>query len=559
MKRAMNQSKLVILLNGFSILALVLTALLLIAYSSTNSRLNDANKDRFNLTYNANRFMNGSAYLTNEVRAYASTGKQEHYDNYWNEVNTLKNREKGVAALQKIGITKTEQALIDDMSSLSNELVPLEDNSMKDVQEGKMEAALDYVYGTQYNTSIAKINSLKEEFLETLDNRTANEVSTLAVKVNFIKVVIFIALIIVGILQLYIMAVTRRRILSPVISVRDQMGEISRGNLSADFLLESDSSEIGMLVESIHETKRELKKYINDIDANLAQMAEGKMDLSIDNDYRGEFLPIQNAMQQILDSLNDALSHINRTAELVSTESERVAADAQVLSKGTIDQASAVQELSSSIQDLSEQVQHTSEDADNARKSSIDAEEQLNICNQKMDDLVTAMSNISDSAQKINGIIKTIEDISFQTNILALNAAVEAARAGSAGKGFAVVADEVQSLANKSSEAAQDIAKLIRDSINLVEQGASLSAATTETLATGVAGAQKSTELVERIAESAAQQAKALARLTEGMEQISGVVQTNASTAEKSATSAKELLSQAEELKSSVHRFQLRA
>ncbi len=559
MKRAMNQSKLVILLNGFSILALVLTALLLIAYSSTNSRLNDANKDRFNLTYNANRFMNGSAYLTNEVRAYASTGKQEHYDNYWNEVNTLKNREKGVAALQKIGITKTEQALIDDMSSLSNELVPLEDNSMKDVQEGKMEAALDYVYGTQYNTSIAKINSLKEEFLETLDNRTANEVSTLAVKVNFIKVVIFIALIIVGILQLYIMAVTRRRILSPVISVRDQMGEISRGNLSADFLLESDSSEIGMLVESIHETKRELKKYINDIDANLAQMAEGKMDLSIDNDYRGEFLPIQNAMQQILDSLNDALSHINRTAELVSTESERVAADAQVLSKGTIEQASAVQELSSSIQDLSEQVQHTSEDADNARKSSIDAEEQLNICNQKMDDLVTAMSNISDSAQKINGIIKTIEDISFQTNILALNAAVEAARAGSAGKGFAVVADEVQSLANKSSEAAQDIAKLIRDSINLVEQGASLSAATTETLATGVAGAQKSTELVERIAESAAQQAKALARLTEGMEQISGVVQTNASTAEKSATSAKELLSQAEELKSSVHRFQLRA
>lgn len=558
MKRAMNQSKLVILLNGFSILALVLTALLLIAYSSTNSRLNAANKDRFNLTYNANRFMNGSAYLTNEVRAYASTGKQEHYDNYWNEVNTLKNREKGVAALQKIGITKTEQALIDDMSSLSNELVPLEDNSMKDVQEGKMEAALEYVYGTEYNTSIAKINSLKEEFLETLDNRTSNEVSALAVRVSSIKVAIFIALIIVGILQLYVMAVTRRRILSPVISVRDQMGEISRGNLSAEFLLESDSSEIGMLVESIHETKRELKKYINDIDAKLAQMAEGKMDLSIDNDYRGEFLPIQNAMQQILDSLNDALSHINRTAEQVSAESERVAADAQVLSNGAVEQASAVQELSSSIQDLSEQVQHTSEDADNARKSSIDAEEQLKICNQKMDDLVTAMSNISNSAQKINGIIKTIEDISFQTNILALNAAVEAARAGSAGKGFAVVADEVQSLANKSSEAAQDIAKLIRDSINLVEQGASLSAATTETLATGVAGAQKSTALVERIAESAAQQAKALARLTESMDQISGVVQTNASTAEKSATSAKELLNQAEELKSSVHKFQLR-
>lgn len=558
MKKAMDQSRLISILNGVSILALVLTALLLIIYGSTTDRLSMANEERFDLTYNANRFMNGSAYLTNEVRAYASTSDQEHYDNYWREVNELDNRTKGVEAMQKIGITAEEQDLIDEMASLSDELVPLESEAMDNIQAGNRDAALDYVYGKEYSASIAKIDSLKERFLNTLDVRTQTRVSELTIRTRIIKAAIFIAVLFVVAMQILISAVTRRRILNPVISVRDQMSEISRGNLSAEFLLEADSSEIGMLVDAIHETKRELKKYISDIDEKLAQMADGNMDLSIDNDYRGEFLPIQNAMRQILDALNEALSHIHAAAEEVSSESEQVASGAQVLSKGAVDQAAAVQELLSGIQSLSEQVNATSRDADAARKCSGGAAEQMAVCSQKMEDLTTAMQDISRSSQKISGIIQTIEDISFQTNILSLNAAVEAARAGSAGKGFAVVADEVQSLANKSSEAAQDISRLIRESLSLVEYGTSLAADTTETFAAGVTETDRSTELVDHIADSATQQAEALSQLAEGMDQISGVVQTNAATAERSAALAEELLSQAEKLKLSVQRFHLR-
>ncbi len=558
MKKAMNQSKLNLILNGIAITALLLVVVLLFVFGEINGRLTDATEDRFNLTYNANRFMNGSAYLTNEVRAYASTGNQVHYDNYWNEINNLKNRDLGVAAMQEIGITPEEQAMIDEMSSLSNNLVPLEEGAMEQVQSGQMAEALDYVYGSDYTTVTEHITGIKEQFLDELDVRTGQEVRALRIQGDIVRGIIFLALILVGLVQVYVMQVTKKRILKPVIAVRDQMGEISRGNLSADFPLEPDTSEIGMLVESIHETKRELKKYISDIDSKLAQMAQGKMDLSIGSDYRGEFQPIQRAMSQILDSLNNALYQINQTAGQVSQESEKMAMDSQTLSNGAVQQASAVQQLSASIQTLSDQVSSTSVDADNAREASMNAAAQLEACNEKMAELTTAMKDISEASQQISGIIKTIEDISFQTNILALNAAIEAARAGSAGKGFAVVADEVQSLANKSSIAAQDITRLIKNSMNLVEHGTELSAESTQTRAVGVAGARKSTELVERIAVSAGEQAESLAQLTMGMDQISGVVQTNASTAEKSAVSAQELRSQSEELTESVQRFRLR-
>ena len=558
MKKSIKQSTLMFLLNGVSILSLLFLMFSLFSFTKVNRQLDTARENRFMLTYNANRFMNGSAYITNEVRAFASTGKQEHYDNYWNEVNNLKNRDKGMEAMQEIGITSEEEAMIDEMSTLSNNLIPLEDEAMKNVEAGQMEEAIDYVYGEEYNNSIAQISSLKEQFLSDLDNRTSSDVKDLAKNAESIEFSMIFALVIVVIMQLLIMFITRMRILRPVIFVRDQMGEISQGNLSAEFPMKSDTSEIGMLVESIHETKRELKKYIKDIDSKLADMAAGNMDLSIGNNYRGEFLPIQNAMRQILDSLNKALSQINKTAESVSEESSRMASDAQLLSDGAVQQAAAVQELSSSIQVLSKQVDSTSSDADTAWKCSTEAAKLLLDANDKMALLTSAMEDISDASQQIGGIIKTIEDISFQTNILALNAAVEAARAGEAGKGFAVVADEVQNLANKSSVSAQHITDLIENSIKMIKNGSTLSTETTEALASVVVGAKQATSLIEQIAESATQQSQSLHQLTMGMEQIAEVVQTNASTAEKSAASAQELYKQSTDLKVSVNRFQLR-
>ena len=168
-----------------------------------------------------------------------------------------------------------------------------------------------------------------------------------------------------------------------------------------------------------------------------------------------------------------------------------------------------------------------------------------------------AMANIESKSQEIGKVIKSIEDIAFQTNILALNAAVEAARAGAAGKGFAVVADEVRNLAGKSAEASKSTASLIEDTITAVSEGANLSQATGQSLQAVVESAQKVLDVVTLISSAAEEQSNSVAQITVAIDQISSVVQTNSATSEESAAASEELSAQAQALKELVSMFTL--
>ncbi|MPN20927.1 Methyl-accepting chemotaxis protein IV [bioreactor metagenome] len=174
-----------------------------------------------------------------------------------------------------------------------------------------------------------------------------------------------------------------------------------------------------------------------------------------------------------------------------------------------------------------------------------------------MQEMLKAMHEIKDASGQINNIIKTIEDIAFQTNILALNAAVEAARAGTAGKGFAVVADEVRNLAGKSAEASQNTSVLIENALTAVQNGTNIADETAQSLTKVVSGVAEVAKTAADITEASTRQAEAASQINMGIEQISGVVQTNSATAEESAATSQELLQKAEHLAHLVRTFKL--
>ncbi len=318
------------------------------------------------------------------------------------------------------------------------------------------------------------------------------------------------------------------------------------------------NDEIGVLADIFDGTIDRLKGYIGEISSILESIAEGNLTRETTQDYVGDFVSIQNSLNDILSKLNNTLSGIVESSESVSNGAEQMSIGAQALSQGAVEQASAVEEVDGTVRSISEQVKKTAENAEHASEKVDLVSGQILECNNKMNEMIQAMEEINESSNEIGKIIKTIESIASQTNILALNAAVEAARAGEVGKGFAVVAEEVRELAGKSAEASKSTTELIEHSISAVRDGTKIVNETAEQLQTVVSGAKEVVDTTGWIAEAARTQADSVVEVQERISQISDVVQTNSATAEESAATSQQLSSQAELLKNLVGRFRVK-
>ena len=544
MKKAINQSTLFIITNSVTV-ALVIVAIIFVQLLvHAEADFERASAERYDLTHNANRFMDGSAYLTNEVRAFASTGDSRHYDNYWNEINNLKNRDIGVENMRNIGITPEEDAEIHAMANLSNQLVPLEDLSMQMTMAGDRETAMEMVYGDEYEQTISQIRAHKTAFLTMLEARTSTNAEDLKIHQDRLIRIVQVSVILMGIMQLVNVLTIMITTISPIKKLQKDVLEIANGNLSSRLDLKPNTSEIGMLADSVIKIKASLNQYVGDISRKLEAMADGNMDIVVDIDYIGEFKPIKTSLERILGSLNETLSQIGMASDHVSSASKQIASGAQALAQGSTEQAASIEELLSSITEISRKTHDNSGKAEHAATLAGAIKVSAEKGSRQMDEMTAAVKDINSASQSINKVIKVIDDIAFQTNILALNAAVEAARAGQHGKGFAVVAEEVRNLAAKSADAAKDTSGLISASIEKAMLGARIASETAASLADIVSGIDESNTLIVEIAKSSAEQSLEIGQINVGIEHVSQVVQQNSATAEESAASAEDMSSQ---------------
>ncbi len=393
----------------------------------------------------------------------------------------------------------------------------------------------DWVIGTgnYIDNIVNEIDALKKEV-------TTNLITGVVISIS-----VMILFLLIG---LFVSRKLARSISSPITTLVSVAEKVASGETNASFE-HSDIFEISQLGSSF-------QAVINSIQSQadiLRLVSQGDFTHSVakrsDNDVLNESI---STMSQLL---NRTILEIRRIAGGVASGSNEVASSAQLLAQGATEQAASVEELSSSVANMQEQFKLTGENIVKITKDTDEVERDLHSTYEQMQNLMNEIVQVNSKSNEISKIIKTIEDIAFQTNILALNAAVEAARAGAAGKGFAVVADEVRNLAGKSAEAAKNTAALIESTVTSISAVTQNAEATVQTMDTINSTTKEVAFDVRAIAETVEKELITMQQISNGIGQISSVVQTNSATSEESAAASVELSSQANMLREMVAKF----
>jgi methyl-accepting chemotaxis protein len=346
-------------------------------------------------------------------------------------------------------------------------------------------------------------------------------------------------------------------VVRPILQLKDRVGALAEGDLHSEVPAIHTGDEIESLADTFGGMINSLNAYIREITDVLGSIADGDFTINTQQDYKGDFAAIKKALDSIVVSMNETFRKIHGTAEQVAGGSQQLADASQALAQGATEQSGTIQELSSSIQKIASQADSSAKSAAKANEISNQAEQEVSGGNERINRMAGAMEKIRESSSKIGKIIKTIQDIAFQTNILALNAAVEAARAGEAGRGFSVVADEVRNLANRSGEAVKSTSTLISESADAVDEGRKIAEDTAQYLKSVIEDVRKMSQLLQAITTAAGQQADSVRQVNGNVEQISAVVQTNSATAEEGAATSEELSHLAGSLNEMLAKFKL--
>lgn len=412
------------------------------------------------------------------------------------------------------------------------------------------------LYTEKCGTPSAEVSNIIDTMLADKTRIGLESSVGLSTQTTLFTVVMIVVILVSIAVALTFAIITAREISRPVRSMEVAAASLAKGDFNVTVTYES-KNEIGNLAQSMRDMVTTTKNIISDTDRGLHEIASGNFDIAPRTEYVGIYKQIETSIWSIIHKLSETMYQIKNAADEVASASDQVSTGSQALSQGTTEQASSIEELSATITEISSHVKENAEHAADASSKVSLVGRQIVESNSQMQAMIVAMAEISRSSSEIGKVIKTIEDIAFQTNILALNAAVEAARAGVAGKGFAVVADEVRNLASKSAEAAKGTTSLIEGSIKAVVNGTKIADETAKSLEKTVAGAQEVEQIVESISSASNNQANSIHQVTIGIDQISAVVQTNSATAEQSAAASEELSGQAQMLKDLIVLFQL--
>jgi methyl-accepting chemotaxis protein len=345
---------------------------------------------------------------------------------------------------------------------------------------------------------------------------------------------------------------------TPATLVSNRLAQLAKGDLHSPFKrYHSITADYSLLFDSMFDTIELLSSYVKDIDQVLHGLATKNLNAKAAVTYIGDFAPIYDSMHEIKVNLREIMENLTGISGDILTGAEQLEDAAEQLAQTATEQSQSTDTLTTGMSGVSASLKNTSDEARSAATIVKTTVEMANDGKEKMTQMLRSMEEITHASEEIGKIIKTIDDIAFQTNILALNAAVEAARAGEAGKGFSVVAEEVRNLAGKSAEAAKDTTGLIGNSIDSVKKGTGIADATAEALQKIVTSIGEVSTLIGEISEDTSTQTAELVSLTSSTNHLAEAANENSATSEECAATTKEFMSLAEKLRGMMAAFKM--
>lgn len=531
--------------------------LLLLLFMTSNFLLSSMSSSKQDVIIALNQYRLGSKTLTYAVQSYAVSGDMKHYDDYMRELNEDKNRDKALAVLEANDITEEEWAGIHRIAELSNGLVPLEENAMEYARAGDTEMAVSQVFSQEYEDTIREINALSDETINQIITRMERNQNIVEIIQIVLEILFFVALAVMIMQTTSIIRFARKELLVPIEKVSQQMSAIAQGDFSTELDLAQDDSEVGSMVGSIAFMKKNIRSMIGEISDVLELMGNGNYNVSMQQEYVGEFCKIQESFRLIAEKMRDTLRTIRQVSGQVDSGASQLSSAAYNLAEGSTDQAGHVSTLLTIAEDMESSMAESVEAATASVKLASLAGETLQTGNEKMMELKEAIGEINRCSEQIKTIIGTIDGIATETNLLSLNASIEAARAGEAGRGFAVVADQVKNLAEESAKATGRTTNLIETTIEAVNRGITIADETAENMQRVMSDAEAAIEKMGQVASMLEKDMGYMRQIGGSIAQVSSVVDNNSATSQETAAVSQEQKAQVETLVSLIDRFEI--
>lgn len=527
----------------------------MLGFAAFNIVLSNMQTVQLNAALALDQYRVGSKTLTYEVRSYAVTGDRKYADAYMKELNEDQNREKAKKALEKCGLTKQEWASLDEIAGLSENLVPSEENAIEAAGRGDLQEAQRQVFSSEYADAVDQINAQTDETIRSINARKGRQQAIMKV-IQIILVCLLIVSFGYIIWQIFrIIKFATTELLEPIKKVSDQMAALADGDFREPLDLKEDDSEVGSMVSAIAFMKQNLLYMIEEISQVLESMGNGNYNVQLEQNYVGEFIKIKDSLNIIISKMRETLTTLKEVSVQIDSGSEQLAYAAEDLAEGSTDQAGQVSELVHVFEDMTQTMENNVKKAQQSVDIASKAGVTLSHGNAKMQELKTAIGEISRCSEQIGTIIGTIEDIASQTNLLSLNAAIEAARAGEAGKGFAVVAEQVKSLAEESGKAAGKTTKLIETAIAAVDSGITIADEAAANMDEVMVGASAATETMSQIAVMLQNDVEHMRKVRTNLQQVSAVVDNNSATSQETAAVSEEQKAQVEAMVDLMEKF----